>query len=648
MRTAKTQFPSKVLFFRNLPPGATQDDLVAACCGEGKVLNALKLRDKNQGFVEYEDVESAHQFMQRHTTVKPCAIRNQPVDVEFSIKHQELTVPPQTDEPPYVLKEQPNRILLVSIRDTSHPVDCEILHKLFTATGGQVQKIVCFEKSGQNQAFVELQDVPTAISCRNTLNGHSVFIDGSILKIDFSRLHTLNVRSGDAKSRDYTLLNVIPLAPIPTTPASTLPTPMPSYPTSYPMSGIGNPTSPVGNLTISPADNYMVPSHAHTHHTTMNTHSHTHPHVHQHAHAHAPATVPPNIQHTQTHPSFGVTVSNTSLHPHPQPVSPQTPTISTWSAIAPSQTLPTSTAFSGIAGAPLPSVTSSPGILSSAPSGGYPGSVGITVDPTTSVTVGNAIPLSGADMSAGTISVGPALPVQPSKTKVLIVSNLADKDCTPQILFKLFGTCGDVMRVKILYKKRNTALIQFADEHQAEVALRNLNGVQLFNQPLSVSLSRLPEVPLPPQNEKESKYGGLTEDFSHSKEHRFHRPGCKNATHIMAPTSMLHVSSLPKSITEEQLKTQFLRFGSVESVKWFNKDKAPQSESIKPVSPTKPETKMCLLKMDSIPSAVTALVHLHGTKLTNSPDFPPRGVQISFSNAGSATTVRSRADPYVG
>ena len=45
---------------------------------------------------------------------------------------------------------------------------------------------------------------------------------------------------------------------------------------------------------------------------------------------------------------------------------------------------------------------------------------------------------------------------------------------TCDCLFKLFGTCGDVMRVKILFHKRNMALIEFRDSSHAYARVRGL------------------------------------------------------------------------------------------------------------------------------------------------------------------------------
>ncbi|MCJ8740454.1 hypothetical protein PDJAM_G00059370 [Pangasius djambal] len=58
---------------------------------------------------------------------------------------------------------------------------------------------------------------------------------------------------------------------------------------------------------------------------------------------------------------------------------------------------------------------------------------------------------------------------------VLLVSNLNPESVTPQCLFILFGVYGDVMRVKILFNKKENALVQMADATQAQLGKHELN-----------------------------------------------------------------------------------------------------------------------------------------------------------------------------
>ena len=54
-------------------------------------------------------------------------------------------------------------------------------------------------------------------------------------------------------------------------------------------------------------------------------------------------------------------------------------------------------------------------------------------------------------------TIGPQL-----QGEILIVSNLP-LSCNSVTLFRLFGLYGNVMKVKIMYKKRDTALVQMQD-----------------------------------------------------------------------------------------------------------------------------------------------------------------------------------------
>merc|ERR1719187_765040 len=73
---------------------------------------------------------------------------------------------------------------------------------------------------------------------------------------------------------------------------------------------------------------------------------------------------------------------------------------------------------------------------------------------------------------------------------VLLVSNLNEKEINCDDLFILFGHYGDVQRVKILFNKKDTALIQFTDYNQAQAAQQILNGVRLYGKEMRVSRSK--------------------------------------------------------------------------------------------------------------------------------------------------------------
>ncbi|KAG9264795.1 polypyrimidine tract-binding protein 2b isoform X1 [Astyanax mexicanus] len=174
---------------------------------------------------------------------------------------------------------------------------------------------------------------------------------------------------------------------------------------------------------------------------------------------------------------------------------------------------------------------------------------------------------------------------------VLLASNLNDEMVTPQSLFTLFGVYGDVQRVKILYNKKDSALIQMADGNQAQLAMSHLNGQKMYGKIIRVTLSKHQTVQLPREGLDDQ---GLTKDFTNSPLHRFKKPGSKNFQNIFPPSATLHLSNVRDDVTEEDLRLLFSNSGgTVKAFKFFQ------------------DRKMALLQMSTVEEAIQALIDLH-------------------------------------
>ncbi|XP_035216807.1 polypyrimidine tract-binding protein 1-like isoform X5 [Stegodyphus dumicola] len=217
--------------------------------------------------------------------------------------------------------------------------------------------------------------------------------------------------------------------------------------------------------------------------------------------------------------------------------------------------------------------------------------------------------LSPAATTAAALGVaGLRLPGQTLST-VLLVSNLNEEKVTPDALFTLFGVYGDVQRVKILFNKKDNALIQMAEPQQAQLALTHLDKIKVFGKPMRVAPSRHQVVQMPKEGQPDA---GLTKDYSNSSLHRFKKPGSKNYQNIYAPSATLHLSNIPPSVTEEQIKQAFAETGgTVVGFKFFPKDR-----------------KMALIQMDSVEEAVIALIKMHNYQLSDSSHL-----RVSFSKS---------------
>ncbi|XP_060132711.1 polypyrimidine tract-binding protein 2 isoform X5 [Zootoca vivipara] len=198
--------------------------------------------------------------------------------------------------------------------------------------------------------------------------------------------------------------------------------------------------------------------------------------------------------------------------------------------------------------------------------------------------------------------------VSASGNTVLLVSNLNEEMVTPQSLFTLFGVYGDVQRVKILYNKKDSALIQMADGNQSQLAMSHLNGQKMYGKIIRVTLSKHQTVQLPREGLDDQ---GLTKDFGNSPLHRFKKPGSKNFQNIFPPSATLHLSNIPPSVSEDDLRMLFANTGgTVKAFKFFQ------------------DHKMALLQMSTVEEAIQALIDLHNYNLGEN-----HHLRVSFSKS---------------
>ncbi|XP_075885145.1 polypyrimidine tract-binding protein 3-like isoform X1 [Nelusetta ayraudi] len=223
---------------------------------------------------------------------------------------------------------------------------------------------------------------------------------------------------------------------------------------------------------------------------------------------------------------------------------------------------------------------------------------------------------AGLSMAAvpGSLVSPPRVSLQmapPAVHSVLLVSNLNPESVSPHCLFILFGVYGDVQRVKILFNKKENALVQMSDATQAQLAMSHLNGQRLHGNVIRVMFSKHPAVQLP-RGAAGQEEQALTQDFSGSALHRFKKPGSKNFNNIFPPSATLHLSNIPSSVSEEALKDLFSSSGfTVKAFKFFQKDR-----------------KMALMQLASVEEAIEALVTLHDHQLDHN-----QHLRVSFSKS---------------
>lgn len=495
---------SKVVHVRNIPPDLVDVELMQLCVQYGPVSNYMMLKGKSQAFVEYEEETSAAAFVTGMTAV-PIQIRGRTLFAQYST-HRELKFDKNkgTSDTESVAngsvsnfevgtQQQPNSVLRTIIENMMFPVSLDVLHQLFTRFG-KVLRIITFNKNNTFQALVQMSEANSAQLAKQGLENQNVYNGCCTLRIDYSKLSTLNVKYNNDKSRDYT-----------------------------------NPNLPAGEMTLE---------------QTI-----------------AMSSIPGLQNLIPTNPynfAFGANPATTFL----------TTQLATSAAAAAANDTANAAALAPYL---------------------------------------NPLGLSSANLT----STIPAMrfPML-NLTPVILVSNLHEMKVTTDALFTLFGVYGDVMRVKILYNKKDNALIQYSEPQQAQLALTHLDKVKWHDRMIRVAPSKHTNVQMPKEGQPDA---GLTRDYAHSTLHRFKKPGSKNYLNIYPPCATLHLSNIPNSVSEDKLKEMFADAGyAVKAFKFFPKDH-----------------KMALCQMEDIETAIDALIKMHNHKLAENAHL-----RVSFSKSG--------------
>mmetsp|Transcript_30297 Transcript_30297/g.71684 ORF Transcript_30297/g.71684 Transcript_30297/m.71684 type:complete len:218 (+) Transcript_30297:3-656(+) len=211
--------------------------------------------------------------------------------------------------------------------------------------------------------------------------------------------------------------------------------------------------------------------------------------------------------------------------------------------------------------------------------------------------------------------------MMPGRSPVVLVNNLDPERSNCAALFNLFSTAGTISRIKILFNKRDSALIQFECAEHAENARAILSGCPLWGRNLVVSTSKHLTVQAN-RSDLEDESSKLFGDYTSSVLHRYRGAAARSVPSI-EPSRLLHVSNVPSHMEEEGLKALFEdAFGPVSKFKFITNNREP--------TPTA-DRKMALIELPSVQDASEAICALHGSTT-------PEGLRlrVSFSTSNIA------------
>lgn len=568
--------PSRVVHLRNIPQQLSETEIIHLGLTFGTIVNVLFLRSKNQAFLEFEQLENA-QDMINYFNKTPVSFSGRKIFLQYS-NHQSLQTDPNNSNNQIAqvaldnalqLREASkiggkNTVLRATILNLLYPVTLDVLHQIFCKFGHAL-KIITFNKNDKFQALIQMKDAIAAQQAKMALHGQNIYNGCCTLQIEFSKLTTLEVRFNNDKSRDYTNLLL-----------------------------------PSGDqAALNSEQNLSIPN-PNGSQSAGNAYSSIQPGI---------IGAAPNLQNSNNG-QFGSVSSGLNYSGQRSSNSSQLGSVASGLNYAGQRgsvsgglnfagqrgNLTTGLNYPGQRGSVSAGLNfagqrnSVSGGLNYAENGNVSGNMQQQHNFNQMNLAGNSPFNSG--LSASQINI---VGTQQATSPVLLISNLNEEFSTPEALFTLFGVYGDVQRVKILFNKKDSALIQFSNALQAATALANLDRCKVWNKQVRVFPSKHLTVQMPKDGQPDS---GLTKDFTNSPLHRFKKPGSKNFNNIFPPSQTLHLSNLPSSIQETDLKDIFTQYGTIRAFKFFQKDR-----------------KMALIQMDTVEEAVHALIGTHNYQL---------------------------------
>lgn len=166
-----------------------------------------------------------------------------------------------------------------------------------------------------------------------------------------------------------------------------------------------------------------------------------------------------------------------------------------------------------------------------------------------------------------------------------------------------------------MFKKQDTALIQYSYPEHARTAIDLLSDQELFGQKIRCDFSNHTNISLPKPHAASDQDDFIfeqenTRDYSDSPLHRYRSANGRHCRNIVPPCRGIHISGVPRELhgNVEFLTSLFSKHGRVQSLSFFDKD-----------------PRMAMADMATLEDAILVLLALDNHQLHNS------YMRISFS-----------------
>ena len=188
--------PTRVLFIRNIPADLPDEDLVEHCENFGPVTDLLMLRDKRQGFVQFDTDESSVACY-NSSKLEPFAPSGEEIEFAYSgrteITHRSDSAQPVVS----------SKVLLLIITMVKYPIDVSVISTIFKKLNLPLEKVLIFHKGNSVQVLAQLPNVELAMAAREALDTQTIYAGCNVVRAQFSTIDDLNVTSNGSKSWDW-------------------------------------------------------------------------------------------------------------------------------------------------------------------------------------------------------------------------------------------------------------------------------------------------------------------------------------------------------------------------------------------------------------------------------------------------------------
>ncbi|CAJ0610258.1 unnamed protein product [Cylicocyclus nassatus] len=202
---------------------------------------------------------------------------------------------------------------------------------------------------------------------------------------------------------------------------------------------------------------------------------------------------------------------------------------------------------------------------------------------------------------------------------VLMVYGIEREKINCQMLFNLFCQYGNVLRIKFMAAKKDTAMAELGTSMAVTDVLHFLQGASLFGLSLQLELSRQTCIRDDPNPFDMPDGSPSFRDFSMSALQRFSTPAAAARNRLIFPTNILHWYNAPVNMDEAKIR------------QLFAEKNAPEPKSVTVFTGRSERSSSGIVEMKTIEQSNEALALLNHTPVMSPLNKMPYIIKLAYA-----------------